>query len=307
MTPEKASEQIQSFAREAGFLDCGIAPAEALDEDKPRLQNWLNNGFHAGMSWMENHFEKRSHPARLVPEARSVILVLQNYFPKEKQKHPGAPNISKYAYGRDYHKVMKKKLAVLFDRIQEEIAPSKGRIFVDSAPVMERALARKAGLGWIGKNSLLLSRKYGSFFFIGEIICDLELKYGHPVADYCGSCTRCIDACPTGAIVEDKVVDSNKCISYQTIENRGELPEELREFFNNWVFGCDICQDVCPWNAQSHPHEEPGLEANKKLLELRPEEWHRMNRDQFNTIFEGSAVKRTKYSGLTRNLIFIRK
>lgn len=238
--------------------------------------------------------------------ARSVIVVLQNYNTREKQSDPSAPVVSRYAYGRDYHKVMRRKLKRLAEKVGQITGSGNSRVFVDSAPVLERALGRLAGLGWIGKNSMLLSRKYGSFFFIGSVVTDAPLEYGRPVNEYCGSCTRCVDACPTGAIVADKIVDSEKCISYQTIENKGDsIPSDLKGRFMNRVFGCDICQDVCPWNHNAPEHEEAGLQANRMLLDLTRQQWYGMDEEDYNKIFEGSAVKRAKFTGLRRNLEFL--
>jgi epoxyqueuosine reductase len=258
------------------------------------------------MHYMQNHFEKRVDPRLLVKGARSVIVVLQNYYTPDGQSDPHAPKISRYAFGKDYHRIMKRKLSSLLAFLGSESGPVSGRYFVDSAPVLERALARKAGLGWTGKNSLLLNRKHGSFFFIGVLITDLELAYDIPVKDHCGDCTKCIEACPTGAIVSDRIVDSKRCISYLTIEHKGaSLPEEFRGRMENYVFGCDICQDVCPWNNNAHPHGEAGLKPGPGLLDMTRQEWCELNEDRFEKIFTGSAVKRAKYSGLRRNIDFV--
>ncbi len=254
------SQLIKQKALELDFLDCGIARAETLTEDAPRLKSWLENGFHGEMDYMENHFDKRVDPRKLVEGARSLIVVLQNYHTVQSQADPEAPLISKYAFGKDYHKIVRKKLNKLLNWMQDEFGPISGRAFVDSAPVMERAWGRLAGLGWIGKHSLLLNRKYGSWFFIGVIVSDLELEPDQPMKDYCGECTRCIDACPTQAILPGRTVDASRCISYLTIELKNKpIPEEFKSQMNNRVFGCDICQDVCPWNKNSHPHSEEWL------------------------------------------------
>jgi epoxyqueuosine reductase len=303
------SQKIKSKVKELGFLDCGILPATELTEEKEHYQNWLGAGMHGEMGYMERNREKRLDPRLLYKNAKTILVVLLNYFPGETQKDPQAPIVSKYAYGTDYHFVIKDKLKKLLQFIQEEITPCNGRPFVDSAPVLERAWARRTGLGWIGKNSNLLSVEHGSFFFIGELILDAELPYDQPkiVSDHCGNCTRCIDACPTNAIVNNRVIDSRKCISYQTIELRGDLDENLKGRFENRVFGCDICQDVCPWNLKAEPHNEPDLKPEPKLLELTRDEWHAMDKPLFNQLFKKSAVKRTRFKGLKRNLEFIHK
>jgi epoxyqueuosine reductase len=259
---DKYTAIVKQKALEAGFDDCGISSAEYLSDHAPGLNDWLNKGYHADMHWMSNHLEKRCDPTQLVPGAKSVISVLLNYYSPNKQKDPEAPVFSKYAYGKDYHKVVKKKLKALFNALKEEIPDIEGRAFVDSAPVMEHAWASRSGLGWIGKNSLLISKKFGSFVFIGELIVNTELNYGSSIKDYCGNCTLCINECPTHAITSDRTVDSNKCISYHTIENKDELPEDLRNNFFNRVFGCDICQDVCPWNRDLKAHNIPEFEPN---------------------------------------------
>jgi epoxyqueuosine reductase len=300
--------KIKQKALELGFLQAGIAKADHLHADAPRLRHWLDKGYHGLMGYMENHFEKRIDPRRLVEGARSVVVVLQNYFTREKQQDESAPRISKYAYGKDYHRIMKKKLQRLSDFMEGQIGAHSGKIFVDSAPVLERAWGRLAGLGWIGKHSLLLSRKHGSWFFIGVIITDLELDADKPMKDYCGDCTRCVDACPTGAILPGKIVDASRCISYLTIENReARIPEEFRDKMQNRVFGCDICQDVCPWNSNAHPHSEPWLEPCPGLLEMNRQEWMEMDKDGYDRIFEGSAVKRAKFAGIQRNINFLQE
>lgn len=298
---------IKAKARELGLLDCVILPVELLENEQQPFQSWLQNGMHGEMDYMARNIEKRLNPSLLFENAKTIIVVLQNYYPSENQKDSSAPVLSKYAFGTDYHFVMKDKLKSLLSFIQNEIEPCNGRPFVDSAPVLERAWAKRAGLGWIGKNSNLISVEHGSFFFIGELILDIELPFDKPklVADHCGKCTRCIDACPTKAIVADRVVDARKCISYQTIELKGELDANLKGKFENRVFGCDICQDVCPWNLKSEPHHEPAFNPNEKLLTLSKDEWNRMDELLFAELFKKSAVKRTGFAGLKRNLGFI--
>lgn len=306
MHQQTHSAKIKEKALELGFLDCGISEAGYLAEEKPRLERWIHQNMHGEMAYMARNVEMRLDPRLIFEGAKSVISVLLNYYPKEKQQDPEAPVLSKYAYGKDYHFVLKDKLNMLLEFIQHEIAPCKGRSFVDSAPVLDKAWAAKAGLGWVGKNTNLLSVEHGSFFFIGELIVDLELQPDEKtVSDYCGNCTRCIDACPTKAIVAPYVVDARKCISYQTIELKGELDESLKDQFEDRVFGCDICQDVCPWNLKSEPHHEPDFEPNPKLMKLTRDEWMQMDKPLFSELFRKSAVKRTKYEGLKRNLHFI--
>lgn len=300
------SHRIKEKAIELGFLECGIAHADLLSEDSGKLREWLDREYHGEMAYMENHFDKRTDPRKLVDGARSVIVVLQNYHTAEKQIDPAAPVISKYAYGKDYHKIVRKKLKSMLAWLQDEFPPVSGRVFVDSAPVMERAWGRLGGLGWIGKHSLLLNRRHGSWFFIGVIITDLQLEPDSPVKEYCEDCTKCIDACPTNAILDGRMVDASRCISYLTIELKSEsIPGEFRENMNNRAFGCDICQEVCPWNNNAHPHDELWLQPRPGLLEMKREDWMEMNEEQFNRIFEGSALKRAAYGGLRRNLDFI--
>ena len=299
---------IKAEALSLGFQQCGIAKAGFLEDEAPRLENWLNQQHHGKMNYMENHFDKRLDPRLLVDDAKSVISLTLNYFPTEQQLHADAPKISKYAYGEDYHTVIKDKLFQLLQFIKETIGEVNGRAFVDSAPVLDRAWAKKAGIGWIGKNSNLISKQTGSFFFLAELIVDLELSYDHPFAtDHCGTCTKCIDACPTEAILSPYVIDAKKCISYLTIELKDELPTGLENKMDNWMFGCDVCQDVCPWNRFSVPHHEPLFEPKEKLLQMKREEWMEITEDVFKTIFKNSAVKRTKFKGLTRNLDFLKK
>lgn len=297
---------VKETARRLGFSYCGIAKAVKLDEDARRLEKWLSQGRHGSMQYMENHFDLRVDPAKLVPGARSVITLLMNYFPAAKPA-PEAPRISKYAWGTDYHTVIRGKLHELLDTIQQTAGAIQGRGFVDSAPVLERTWARRSGLGWIGKNGNLIHKQSGSFFFIATLICDLELEYDDPLTkDYCGSCTRCIDACPTEAILPDKVVDGSKCISYFTIELKEALiPEEVKGKFDNWAFGCDTCQDVCPWNRFSTPTQEPGFTALPQILELSTKEWRDMSEAQFKKWFRDSPLKRSKWTGIQRNLKFL--
>lgn len=306
MDQTQKSQKIKAKALEMGFLDCGISKADFLAEEKPRLERWLQQDMHGEMSYMSRNVAMRLDPRLIFEGAKSIISVLLNYYPKEKQLDPEAPVLSKYAYGKDYHFVMKEKLNSLLEFIQNEVAPCNGRPFVDSAPVLDKAWAVKSGLGWIGKNTNLISVENGSFFFVGELVVDLEIEADmKTVHDHCGTCTRCLDACPTKAIVAPYVVDARKCISYQTIELKGDLDESLKDQFENRVFGCDICQDVCPWNLKSEPHNEPDFSPAPKLMELSPKEWLQMDHPLFNELFQKSAVKRTKFEGLKRNLEFI--
>jgi epoxyqueuosine reductase len=303
---EERTALVKRLAQEMGFDYCGISEADFLEDQAPRLENYLKKEMHGQMRYMESHFDKRLDPRKLVPGAKSVISLLLNYYPEETQKDPRAPKISKYAYGKDYHFVIKEKMKLLVDRLQEEVGDIDGRVFVDSAPVLDKAWAERSGLGWMGKNTNLINKQSGSFFFVAELILDLELVPDGPIKDYCGTCTRCIDACPTDAITEPYVVDGSKCISYYTIELRDEIPIKEKGNFENWAFGCDICQDVCPWNRFSKPHKEPHFEPHPKLIEMKREEWYEITRDVFNEIFRKSAVKRTKFEGLLRNLEFIK-
>ncbi len=307
MTPKTTyASLIKAEAKRLGFLDCGIAKADFLEEEAPRLEEWLTKGYHGKMSWMENYFDKRLDPRLLVDGAKSVVSVLLNYFPEATQPE-GAPKVAKYAYGEDYHFVIKKKLKALTEFIQQEIGEVGGRAFTDSAPVMDRAWAERAGLGWTGKHSLLLNKGTGSFFVIGELILDIELEPDIPTADYCGTCTKCIDACPTGAIVDPKVVNGSRCISYLTIELKDQVPAAFKGQMENWAFGCDICQDVCPWNRFSHPTKVEEFTPHPDLLTMETQQWEEITEEVFRKVFKKSAVKRAKYQGLAQNLAFIKK
>lgn len=285
-------------------MHCGISKADFLAEEAPRLEQWLAQNYHGKMSYMERWFDKRLDPRLLVDGAKSVVSLLLNYYPETNQ-NTDAPKISKYAYGRDYHFVIKEKLKALSHFIRDEIGEVNGRAFVDSAPVLDRAWAKKSGLGWIGKNSNLIHPKAGSFFFIAELILDLELDSDAPMKDYCGTCTRCIDACPTSAIVAPQVVDGSKCISYFTIELKDNIPTDYKSKFDNWMFGCDVCQDVCPWNRFSKPHHDNTLIANDSLLEMNQKDWEEITADVFEKVFKDSPLQRTGYDGIKRNLNFI--
>lgn len=285
---------------------CGISKADFLEDEAPRLEEWLNQEKHGRMSYMENHFDKRLDPRKLVPGAKSVVSLMYNYYPKNDLANDNTYKIAKYAYGKDYHFIIKEKLKAFMGEIHKEIGAVDGRVFVDSAPVMERSWAEKAGIGWVGKNSLLLNKQSGSFFFLAELILGLELEYDGPAKDYCGTCTACMDSCPTDAIPDPYVVDASKCISYFTIELKDELPEEFQGQFKDWVFGCDICQDVCPWNRFSKPHNEPAFEPHDQLQRMNKSDWEEMTHEVFNELFRKSAVKRTKYEGLKRNIKFVK-
>lgn len=303
---EKYTKLIKAEAQRLGFLSCGISKAGFLEQEAPRLENWLNNQMNGQMSYMENHFDKRLNPTLLVDDAKSVISLLLNYYPSELQ-NDDSYKISKYAYGQDYHYVIKEKLKELLHFIQTEIGEVSGRAFVDSAPVLDKAWAAKSGLGWVGKNSNLITQKVGSFYFIAELIIDLELEYDSPTTDHCGSCTACLDACPTEAIVAPYIVDGSKCISYFTIELKDNLPQEMKGKFDDWMFGCDVCQDVCPWNRFSKPHNEPLFQANSDILNFSKSDWEEITVDTFQKVFKNSPVKRTKYEGLLRNINFLKK
>ena len=301
------SQLIKQKAEKFGFQSCGISKAEFLEEEAPRLEAWLNKGYHGEMKYMENHFDKRLDPTLLVDGAKSVISLSYNYFPKVKIDEINNFKISKYAYGEDYHEVIKDILKEMVAELQEEIGEFGFRVFVDSAPVLEKAWARKSGLGWVGKNANLITKKHGSFYFLAEIICDLELEYDLAVTDHCGSCRACIDACPTQAIVSDRIVDGSKCISYATIELKNEIPDYFNGKMDDWIFGCDVCQDVCPWNRFSAPTLQEKFAPNFQKLNFRKNEWKELSQDLFSEIFKKSAVKRTKFSGLMRNISFLPK
>ena len=301
---QQYTELIKAEAKRLGFLSCGISKADFLEEEAPRLERWLGRNMNGEMRYMENHFDKRLDPRLLVEDAKSVISVLLNYYP-EKTQDDGTYKISRYAYGQDYHHVIKARLRQLLEFIEENIGEVNGRAFVDSAPVLDKAWAAKSGLGWIGKNSNLLTQQLGSYYFIGELIVDLPLDYDSPTTDHCGSCTACLDACPTQAIVEPYVVDGSKCISYFTIELKNEIPNYVKGQFDDWIFGCDICQEVCPWNRFSKPHKEPLFNPHPELLSMTKKDWEEITESVFQKVFKKSAVKRTKYAGLKRNIKFL--
>ncbi|MFT6969815.1 MAG: epoxyqueuosine reductase [Roseivirga sp.] len=299
---------IKQTAQKLGFDFCGISKAEFLADEAPRLESWLKNGNHGNMGYMENHFDKRLDPSKLVPGAKSVVSLLFNYYPEKDlaEEHPENLKLAKYAYGEDYHFVIKDRLKTFMSILKEEIGEVAGRVFVDSAPVMERQWAEKGGLGWVGKNTLLINKEKGSFFFLAELILDLELEPDGPIKDYCGTCTRCIDACPTDAITPYQL-DANKCISYLTIELKESIPTEFEGKMKNWLFGCDICQDVCPWNRFSSSHKEMSLLPKEGLLELFNKNWEDLTEEVFKSVFKKSAVKRTKIEGLKRNIEMAKK
>ena len=303
---EKYTNLIKTEANRLGFLSCGISKAKFLEKEAPRLEKWLKQSMHGKMQYMENHFDKRLDPTKLVEDSKSVISLLLNYYPQEKQNE-NSFKLSKYAYGTDYHYVIKDKLKQLLQFIQEEIGDVYGRAFVDSAPVLDKAWAVKSGLGWLGKHGNLITQQVGSFYFIAELIIDLDLEYDLPVTDHCGECTACIDACPTKAIVEPYVVDGSKCISYFTIELKENIPTAFKGQFEDWIFGCDICQDVCPWNRFSKPHNEPLFNPHPELLSMNKKNWKEISEEIFKSVFKDSAVKRTKFSGLKRNIKFLKE
>mgnify|MGYP000592624117 CR=1 FL=1 len=305
MNPQHHTALIKSLATELGFSFCGVSKAGFLEDEAPKVEEWLRRGYQGKMGYLENHFDKRLDPTKLVPGAKSVVSLLYNYYPEKDQATDGNYKLAKYAYGQDYHHVIKDKLKVFMDQIQAKIGAVEGRVFVDSAPVHERAWAAKSGLGWIGKNSLLLNRQMGSFFFLAELIIDLELEPDGPMKDYCGTCTACQDACPTDAISEAYVVDGSKCISYLTIELKESIPPEFKGKMKNWAFGCDICQDVCPWNRFSTPHNEPSFQP-QGWEDFSTQDWEEMTQEVFSKVFKKSAVKRTKYEGLKRNISFLK-
>lgn len=299
------TNKIKQKALDLGFSAIGISKVDFLEQESIRLNEWLENGFHGEMQYMKNHFEKRVDPTKLVDGAKSVISVLYNYYPEEKQRKDSY-QVSKYAYGEDYHYVVKDKLFQLLDFISTEICEVNGRAFVDSAPVMEKAWAAKSGLGWIGKNTNLISKKIGSFFFIGELIIDLELDYNtESYKNYCGNCTKCVDACPTKALSPYQL-DARKCISYLTIEKKGEIPKEFKGKWNDWIFGCDICQDVCPWNQKQKPHNEENFKISDLLKDMDKSAWENIDKPSFKKIFKNSPLERTKFEGLNRNIDFLK-
>ena len=301
------STNIKRKALELGFSQCGISRAEELTEEARYLESWLNQDRQGKMNYMLNHFDKRIDPTKLVDGARSVISLSFNYYTDKKQTDPQAPQIAMYALGQDYHTVVRERLDKLLGYIRAEVGGVNGRCFVDSAPVLEKAWAQRSGVGWIGKNTNLLTKRQGSYFFLAEIILDVELDYDSPVKDYCGSCTRCVDACPTQAIYEPYKLDASKCISYFTIELKDQmLPQEYQGKFENWMYGCDICQQVCPINSQSEPHQVPEFEPQPALLDMTKADWEKLTEDDFKKLFKNSAVKRTKFSGLKRNISFLK-
>jgi epoxyqueuosine reductase len=306
MSPSEHTRFIRALAASAGFDHCGITAAVPLDEDARRLERWLQQGLHGSMQYMEKYFDLRVNPDKLLPGAKSVICFLLNYYPSAKQE-AGAPGISKYAYGKDYHEVIRPKLNFILGRMKERIGDFQGRGFVDSAPVLERAWAVRSGLGWVGRNGNLIHKKQGSYFFIATLIVDFELEYDAPFTqDFCGTCTRCIDACPTQAIGEDKVVDGSRCISYFTIELKDLLiPDSAKGKMDNWMFGCDTCQEVCPWNRFASPTREPGFSPIPELLQYKRQDWEDLTEEGFKKIFSGSPLKRAKYAGIKRNLRFL--
>ena len=303
---ESLTNDIKTKAKTLGFMSCGISKAGFLEEEAPNLEYWLNKNMNGEMSYMERNFDMRLDPTKIVEGAKSVISLTYNYYTEKTSKDSNF-KISKYAYGNDYHFVIKNKLKDLFEYIKEKTGDINGRVFVDSAPVLERAWAKKSGLGWIGKNTNLISKKNGSFFFLCEIILDLELEYDHIDTDHCGSCTACIDACPTNAIVEPYVVDGTRCISYYTIELKNNIPDYAKNTYDDWIFGCDICQDVCPWNKFSKPHKEPLFNSDDEFLSINKNDWIEMTKETFNKVFKNSAIKRAGFDGIKRNIEFIKR
>ena len=298
---KKYSDFIKNKSIELGFISCGISKSGFLENEIGRFESWLKNNYHGQMSYMERNFDKRMDTTKLVAGSKSVISLLFNYYPS-KEINNDSFKISKYAYGKDYHFIIKDKLKSLLSSMRNEIGEIDGRVFVDSAPIMEKAWAKKSGLGWVGKNTNLISKKTGSFFFIAEIIVDLELEYDGEVTDHCGSCTACLDACPTDALYEPYKIDASKCISYFTIELKEQFPNDLKKDFNDWIFGCDICQDVCPWNKFSRPNEEPLLSPLKEINQYSKKDWLELTDEVFKVVFKGSPIERTKFNGLKRNI-----
>jgi epoxyqueuosine reductase len=302
---QKYTQLIKTEAKRLGFLSCGISKAGFLEDEAPRLENWLKNNMHGKMNYMEDHFDKRLNPTLLIQDSKSVISLLLNYYPPELQ-NADSYKISKYAYGKDYHYVIKKRVTRLLKFIKREIGDVSGRAFIDIAPIMDKAWAAKSGLGWIGKNTNLITQKTGSFYFIAELIIDLELEYDNPTTDHCGTCTACIDACPTQAIVAPYVVDGSKCISYFTIELKDNIPNEMKGKFDDWAFGCDVCQDVCPWNKFSKPHNETLLNPYPELLSYSKKDWEEITEETFKKVFTNSPLKRPQWEGLKRNINFLK-
>ena len=305
MNKALATQIIKDKAYELGFLFVGVSKAGFLEEEAPRLERWLEANRHGSMQYMENNLEKRLDPTLLVQGTKSVVSLLYNYYSDQKQIDPTAPKISMYALGKDYHLIIWKKMNELFDFIQTEIGEVGGKSFVDSAPILDKAWAKKSGLGWIGKHTNLITKPQGSYFFISEMLLDIELDYDGPIKDFCGTCTKCIDACPTGAIIQPYVVDGSRCISYFTIELKDAIPQEMKGQFENWMFGCDICQEVCPWNRFSIQHKEPEFNPNLELLNMTKQDWNHLSQETFSRVFKQSPVKRTKYAGLLRNIEFL--
>ena len=303
--PQKYSALIKAKAQKFGFQNCGISKAGFLEEDARPLENWLQNHYHGQMQYMENYFDKRLDPTLLVEGSKSVISLSYNYFPEENISGSDTFKISKYAYGQDYHEIIKAILEEMVAELKEEIGDFHCRVFTDSAPVLERSWARKSGIGWVGKNANLITKQSGSFYFLAEIICDLELSEDEPTTDHCGTCRKCIDACPTKAIVSDKIIDGSKCISYATIELKNEIPESFKNKMEDWMFGCDICQDVCPWNRFSVPHHQEKFKPNHHLKSYTKQDWQELSQEIFSEIFRKSPVKRTKFAGLKRNIDFL--
>jgi epoxyqueuosine reductase len=297
---------VKDIAQQLGFMACGISKAGFLEDEAPRLESWLNQNHHGQMGYMASNFDKRLDPRKLVPGAKSVVSLAYNYFPDQTPTEKEAPKIARYAYGKDYHRVIKDKLFTFMHHIQEQIGKVGGRVFVDSAPVLEKAWAAKSGLGWVGKNTNLIRKQNGSYFFIAELILDLELEADGAVTDHCGSCTACLDACPTDAFVAPYQLDASKCISYFTIELKDAIPTEVKDKFENWAFGCDICQEVCPWNRFSHPHQEPDFRPEPELMNMTQSDWNEVTEEVFNRLFEHSAVQRAGFDGLKRNLEFLK-
>ncbi|MBI1184402.1 tRNA epoxyqueuosine(34) reductase QueG [bacterium] len=304
MHPRDLQQLVKESARKTGFDACGISTARFLEEEAPLLEKWLSANMHGEMQYMANHFDKRLDPRQLFPGCKSVISLVANYYP-QKEQPAGLPKISRYAYGRDYHKVLKKMCKELIETLQKQIGDFAGRAFVDSAPVMDKAWAKNSGLGWMGKHSNLINRNIGSYFFIAEILCDLDIEPDAPIKDYCGSCTKCIDVCPTDAIAAPYLVDGSKCISYLTIELKNAIPETFKDKYSDWVFGCDICQEVCPWNRFAKPHTKEDWSYHADKLEMDWKDWEEITEELFEKRFAGSPLKRAKLNGIKRNVAFV--